>query len=305
MIAFITCLELILVIAFGRFLKYIKFFTEETISQINNFVFTIAFPMSILVSFYGKNISYEESTKYILVIITFFIIQLIYSLGAAKLLEKERKDFVSTANCLYRGNFIILGFPLINALLGEEGMALTGIAVVISQLFYNITTVSLYSTLEESEKVKIREVFVNVLKNPMALSGIIGFLIMIANINLGFLYNPLKLVGSVGSPLALLCLGYSLEFSYIKKFASHAMLITFLKLIIFPSILVVFINILNIEYIYSVILLILFGAPTAVNTFTFAKKYNSNIELVGSYVVLSTIVFTATIPIWIYILNII
>lgn len=46
-----------------------------------------------------------------------------------------------------RGNFIIMSFPILSVLFGDEGIVMAGAITGISQFFYNFYTVSMYEGL--------------------------------------------------------------------------------------------------------------------------------------------------------------
>lgn len=76
------------------------------------------------------------------------------------------------------------------------------------------------------------------------------------------------------------------------------MVISFFKLILFPAIVLALLKFFKFPLEESVVSLVLFGAPVAVNTFTYAKRYNTQVQLAEYYIIVSTLLFIFTIQLF-------
>lgn len=291
------CLILMLIIFTGYLIKRLKVYSPEVNTGINDLCFSLLFPLTILMSFYQKDMSII-SISFILFTIFLFIINLFYSIFFANILVKDNiGTWIVSANALFRGNFIIMGVPIISTLVGEKGLVLTGIAIGLSQIFYNFASVLFYSKLDNT-KINLKKIISNIFKNNMMIGGILGVFLMIFKINLGIFADLFRNLGSISSPLALMCMGYNLGFINIKKYLKPALVISFFKLILFPAIVLALLKFFKFPLEESVVSLVLFGAPVAVNTFTYTKRYNTQVQLAEYYIIVSTLLFIFTIQLF-------
>ena len=287
------CLILMLIIFTGYLIKRLKVYSPEVNTGINDLCFSLLFPLTILMSFYQKDMSII-SISFILFTIFLFIINLSYSIFFANILVKDNiGTWIVSANALFRGNFIIMGVPIISTLVGEKGLVLTGIAIGLSQIFYNFASVLFYSKLDNT-KINLKKIISNIFKNNMMIGGILGVFLMIFKINLGIFADLFRNLGSI----ALMCMGYNLGFINIKKYLKPALVISFFKLILFPAIVLALLKFFKFPLEESVVSLVLFGAPVAVNTFTYAKRYNTQVQLAEYYIIVSTLLFIFTIQLF-------
>lgn len=296
---FFVTIEIISFIALGYLLKMRRFMEEKSIEDLNNLIFTYLFPISIMMSFY-KNDTSSLNNSFIILISTLFIVGFFYSIIISNIFyRRDIKKWVVTANAIYRGNFLIMGLPIIEVLSGKNGLMLAGISIGISQIFYNVISVYFYSKLDE-KKLNKKDLFVKIIKNPMTIGAILGALISISNINLFFFSDILTKLSSLASPLALLCMGFTLDFKGIFEHLKSSLFMSFFKLVLFPIFILIIFRHFNFSYDEKVVTMVLFAAPTAVNTYTFAKKYNNEVELSEFYVIISTLLFIVTIQILLY-----
>ncbi len=174
-------------------------------------------------------------------------------------------------------------------LYGEIALPIAGVMVAISQVFYNMSTVYLYERAI-GNRGDLKKTLIDVCKSPMFVGASMGLIINFLNVNLYFLEQPLRDLGNLAPSLALIVLGTSVDFKLDRENLKNTLIVTFSKLILSPLLAFGISKAFSLSPMELGTVVVLFGAPTAVASFTFAKEYNADTNLGQSYV-LSTMIF--------------
>lgn len=288
---YMTIINLFCVIFVGFLLRKFEAIDEKTMSGLNKLIFNVLFPIKIMMSFYHVDFGQNLNTKYFLYLIFMFTFHIFLTYHIAKFTNKDRETLVLEANAMSRGNAIIMSFPILSVLYGNAGIVMAGAMVGISQFFYNLYTVGMYESLEEGDKSSKKELLINVMKTPLMIGVFAGVFLYVTHINLFFLEKPMRDLGNTAGTLALLTMGYGLDFKIDLNKIKSILKVCFVKLLVLPITGLIFSRLFGLSEIQNVVSLIIFGASTAVNTFVFAKKYNKNASLAGYYVVSTTLLY--------------
>lgn len=289
-------LDILFIILIGSLLRRFKLIDNEIVTGLNNLCFTVLFPVNIMMSFYKADIAESLTGPYIIYLSILMLISMALSSLVMKLFIKENENYVVDANAAFRGNFIIMSFPILSSIYGNSGIALAGAITGYSQFFYNFYAVGLYEKLSEG-KTSLAVQIKKIVTSPLMIGVFLGFGIYFFKINLSIFENSLKTVGSMASPVALLCLGYGLDFRIDKRYLKDISLVTVLKLIVSPLMAIFLSKVFSLSEMQEVVAVVLFGAPTAVNSFVFAKKYKANTELARLNILVTTFLYLFTIVI--------
>ena len=150
----------------------------------------------------------------------------------------------------------------------------------------------------------MKETFINVMKNPILLSILIA--LPFALLNLHFPSSVNKAIGSVANtatPLALISIGASFEGKKALKKMKPTLLASFIKLILLAGLflpLAVFFGYRNQEL---MALLVMLGSPTTVSSYIMAKNTGNDGILTSSIIVLTTLLSSLTLTLWIFVLK--
>jgi predicted permease len=115
-----------------------KVITEETKDMLAKIIFNITLPLALLTNFSRIDVTPKLLSNSLLVI-GLSVLVLLFMLLAGWLTARLFK-MKTTAAVIYKshslfGNIIFLGFPLISALYGEEGLLYAGMFQVVSNMF--------------------------------------------------------------------------------------------------------------------------------------------------------------------------
>lgn len=290
---YLTIINLFCLIFVGFLLRKFNIVDDNTMTGLNKLIFNVFFPLKIMMSFYNVDFGNDLSLKYFVYLNVMFLFHIFLTFYFAKITNRNKSIAVLEANGMSRGNFIIMSFPILSVLFGDKGIVMAGAITGISQFFYNFYTVGMYESLVGENNSK-KTLLVNVLKTPLMIGLFVGIFLYVTKINIFFLETPLKSLGDIAGTLALATMGYGLNFRIDFKEIKSILKVSVVKLLVLPLLGLFIGKFFALSEIQQVVALILFGAPTAVNTYVFAKKYHQDDSLAGYYVVSTTILYLFT-----------
>ena len=145
------------------------------------------------------------------------------------------------------------------------------------------------------------QVFLEVVKNPLIVSSLLGILFQLLGIRLPkLLEQTVSSLSVIASPLQLFLLGAFFRFDGLGRYARPLAAVTAVKLFVTPAILLGTAALLGIRGGDFVGLIGIFASPTAVNSFTMVQQMNcGDAELAGDIVVMTSAVSILSFFLWI------
>lgn len=294
-------LPIILPILLGYFLKRINFFKGDFLNQANKLVFKILIPVTLFVNLYMADLSH---INWAFVGFGAAAILLLFGIGLVVTLffsDKRQKGVILQA--CFRSNYAIIGIPLATSLGGAIAEAEASVMAAISVPLFNILAVIALSIFykEEDKKVNVKEVLLNIVKNPLILGVFAGLAVCLINMGItalgfdivNFLNNEVVFIPKTlnnlkacMTPIALLVLGAKFEFTAIKSLWKHITTAVVLRLFITPAIFLSLAYLLDFRSSTEfAILIALFATPIAVSSVPMTAQMGQDDQLAGQIVV--------------------
>ena len=200
------------------------------------------------------------------------------------------------------GNVIYLATPLVSAAFGQPGLSLILVIIAVHSgvlLPLAAVLIELDSGKQGGATVVIRNSILNVLRNPIMMSILLGFLWRLTGIGVPMpLHNLLTLLGRAASPLALFCLGATLPgISGSILVFREAILTTTLKLLILPIFIGAICWLARLPDLQWRVALLTAAMPTGANAFLLARRASDFAEASATAVVLATGISVLTITV--------
>ena len=297
-------LPIFLLIILGKVLKTTKIISDEFTKTADRYVFRIALPALLFSDLTENNVGSAFDGKYVLFCfsVTIFSIAVLWGLTEKFMKNEEQKG--AFIQCSYRSSAAILGLAFINNMYDSVGMA--PLMIIGCVPLYNIFAVIILTLKGDNggKKPNMKETFINVMKNPILLSILIALPFALLNLHFPSFVN--KAIGSVANtatPLALISIGASFEGKKALKKMKPTLLASFIKLILLASLflpLAVFFGYRNQEL---MALLVMLGSPTTVSSYIMAKNTGNDGILTSSIIVLTTLLSSLTLTLWIFVLK--
>ena len=208
-----------------------------------------------------------------------------------------------------RSNFAILGVPLAQNMFGEVGgqvIAITMPFVILMFNSYSVVILSIFSGSREHRfsRQTLKAILRSIVTNPLIIGVVLGLPFMIWKIPIVTAASKtLHYLSGLTTPLALLSLGANFKAESLRGRAGYAVLGAFNRTLLIPAIAVTGAALFGLRGPALGVVLICFGAPTAVSSYIMAKKMDNDHELAAQILLLSTMVCVLTIFAGIFILR--
>lgn len=236
---------------------------------------------------------------------------LYYSLGAYSILilasyillipiKGNKKTIIHFSNVFSNTGYI--GFPVLNAIYGPEGVVYGSIFNMFFVLF--VWTYGLMLFKGHIEKDELRKEVLKTLLNPSIIAVIIGVVIITFNIEIPrLLYSSINTVGSISGPLSMIILGAIVSKGKIRSSLGDWKLYygLMVKMAVLPLILIL-ISLFTHRDIVTNSVIIIASMPAATMTSIFAESFNKEKDFASIMVLMTTLLSVITIPILVRIL---
>ncbi len=148
------------------------------------------------------------------------------------------------------------------------------------------------------KKINFGQIFLSQLKNPALIGLFLGLMIFFFQINLPLSINRLvNFICDAGTPCALIAMGVLLSYRTNKTQIKLSIVITLLKILIFPLILFIILHLIDYDLNISRTTMMVAAAPIGAMGLVFASIYNVTTDAVVRSGIISYILALLSIPI--------
>ena len=292
-----SLLPVFLIITLGKALTFTSFFSKEQARSINRLTYWVALPALLLDKVTRATFTAEEVSRISLLLILATIASALVAVVFVRLLRLNRKSAGAFVQGSSRSNNAFVGLPVI--LYSMSGLdphieALATIALAPAIIFYNIFSITVllaYGERSGRSPAASAALFVKqLITNPLLISCAVGLIMNMFGLRFPlFMERSFGALGGAALALALLTIGSSLTFKGLGKGLPLSMLSSCIKVFLQPLIGYGLARLLGLPPIDRQILLIYLACPTAVASYVMADIFNSNSEMAGHIIVITTL----------------
>ncbi len=300
-----TTLPIFIMVFMGWWLRRIAWLSDDFINTGSKLVFTIALPALIFIKILESDLISVFDTRQVGygVIATLLGFIVVWWLSAPfKLAPENRGVFVQGA---FRGNMGIVGLALCMNMYGAEGLAIGSILLAFLTLIYNILSVfALTAPFHTVSPLGSWGMIKDIGKNPLIIAITAGLTINLLQIELPtVMMKSGQYFSNLTLPLALLCVGGTINLRTLKQSSGLALAATSLKLVILPFLMTLGAILAGFSGVALGTLFLMFASPTATASFVMAKALKGNAELAATIIALTTVLSLLSISFGIFILR--
>lgn len=214
---------------------------------------------------------------------------------------REKKVILQYATLINNSGF--LGLPLVESVLGADGLLLASIFIIPNRVMMWTAGLSLFSKPMPGESKWER--WRSIILNPAMVATYLGLLRRLLGIPVPFfLDTAISKIGAVTSPLSMIVIGTMLVGLEWKTLVEPAILhLSFVRLIGLPIIGFVIMKLLRLDPLLTAVALIMTGMPAGSTTPLLAAKYGADEEFASRAVVFTTILSLITAPVLLLLLG--
>ncbi|MCD8121180.1 MAG: AEC family transporter [Clostridiales bacterium] len=205
----------------------------------------------------------------------------------------KRRPIENFAASFCNAGFI--GIPLVQAVVGEEGVFYVAISIALLNLFQ--WTYGVYVITDCKDAISLK----TIARNPVVIAIVIGLVLFLTPIQVPeILVSTLGYIAGMNTPVAMLLMGTYMARLSIGKIlgATRAYSCVLFRLIVIPAVILLIYRILPVSNYQAVMTSYLAAiTPVGANICIFAQQNNCDYELSVITVCLSTILSVITIPV--------
>lgn len=300
LLSFNIVLPLFLCMLLGYFLRRIRIFDDLALSKLNKAVFKVFLPIYLFNNIYTTDLGAAFNGRLILFAVLGALGLFLILMLVIPLLEKENSRRGVIIQAIFRSNFALFGIPLAISLCGEEKAGPTSLLVGIIVPIYNVLAVITLETFRGG-KPDVKKILKGIATNLLIIFSLLGIVLNLTGLVIPpAVHKAIKDLGAIATPLSLVVLGGSFVFSHVAGNWKPLLLGVSGRLIFAPLIFVTLGVLFGFRNEFLAPILIMFGAPAAVSSFTMAEQMGGDGELAAQLVVLTSAFSVLTIFLWIF-----
>ena len=277
-------------------------YTESVAKKCTDLLFYVITPAKILESFFTLEYSTQAVKGLFIAVGAGLAMHAAAALGTLPLFNKSAPE----KSCVYKfasmyGNCGYMGLPLVEAVVGKEGVFYCS-AVIISFQIFTFTHGVWLMNKDKDEEHKQKIDFKRLILNPGVLPVFVGLPIFMLSVNLPrIILEPVTSIGSMNSPLAMLIFGTFIAGTDFKSIFKEWRIIgcALFKLIAMPLAMLGAIKLFGINGALGSTLLVTSATPSANNTIMFSAKYDNDAGLAAEIVSVLSLLSIITLPVMI------
>ncbi len=279
-----------LVVFAGRIMARLGFMDDTFVTKANAIVFNLAMPVLVFLKISAADFSLIFDANVLLMVCGLTFLAFMVAWIIAVIFIKEATKQGPFIQGTFRSNTAIIGLALAINLFSDNGVTLVVILLAFLMPLYNILSVfALTIPLKKENNLTPVHIFIQVVTNPLIIAILLAIPFSLLGISIeGVIHRTLSYVAQMTLPVALLCIGATLDYSRMKHTFITALGASVTKIIVLP-VLAVIISVqmgLRGETLGAVFLV--FACPTAISSFIMAKAMDNDGDLAAQIVLLTT-----------------
>ena len=309
--AFNSVSPIIFTVTVGYFLKKLGLMNADFSKKANKLVFRVFLPVMLFLNIYGIESMSLVSFDYVLYALVSLLILFGLAIPLVIFLTDKRNCRGALLQAVFRSNYALIGIPLASSLFPGDGAAVaTLLSAFMVPAFNTLAVIGLSIFNNDGEKPNFKKILLGILKNPLILgiaAGLValGIRAIFVELDISFriseipaVWNTMKNLSNIATPLALLVLGAQFEFSAIPSLKREIICGVILRSVIVP-LLGIGVAYLAFRGSFSgaqfAALVAVFCTPVAVSSVPMAQEMGADAELAGQLVVFTTLTSAFTV----------
>ena len=288
-------------IAFRR----LGLFSEGFTKGANAYVFQIALPVSLFSQLSACDILAVWDTGFVLFCAAVTVLSILLALVLARFCAppEVRGEFVQAS---YRSSASLLGMAYMENLYGEAAMG--SLMMIGSVPIYNIAAVLILSLMRPGggslRKGQLGKTLRGIATNPIILGIVLGCVWSLLPVTMPtILSKTLTNIGRTATPLGLMAMGAQVEFKSVRSRAVPAVIASALKLVGLVAVFLPIAIAFGFRREKLIAVVVMLGSATTVAGYIMAKNMGHEGTLTQAAVMLTTLLASFTMTVWIYLLR--
>ena len=296
-------LPLLLVMVVGYVTRGMGMMNEKTVTQMNNVTFRVFLPIMLMNNIRSASLGQAVGYSALAFAIAMIVLLYVILVNVVPHFVPERRRCGAVVHALFRSNYALFGTAVLSSLYPGEVLTIPALMISASVPVYNVLAVVCLETFRGG-KADVATLLKKIVRNPLIIGCVTGLVLMaLGNPLPAFADKTLKDLGGVATTVALFCLGASFRLDALKGNGKVLASVTFIKLVVIPIVFLLPSVLIGYRGQALGSLLIAFGGPVAVSSFTMAQQMDSDGDLAGQLVITTTLFSVLTIFVFIFVMK--
>ena len=302
-VALNAVLPMFLMIGVGCLARLRKMISDSAVRQANSLCFRVFMSIMLFHNVYSSDLRTALNWPLIIFCCAGVLAEFCIGVLLIPRLEQSLPARGVMLQAFFRTNVVLLGLPMTISLFGADEVGPINIlSSVIVPLINILSVVAL--EMYRGGRPDVRHMAKGVATNPLVIGAGLGICASLTGLRLpGIVESAVRSIGTAATPMALVLLGASLDFSKFGNSLRSALICLVARLVISPAIFISIAVLLGFRGEELIALMVMLAAPPAVSSFTMAQQMDGDAELAGNMVVFGSLFAVLTIFIWIFVLK--
>jgi len=295
-------LPIFLILVAGGLMRKFHVISEDFVKTGNSLVFHYTLPAGLFLGVYNSDLTQVFDAKFVLFAVGVTLVSFAVVWILAEVFVKDKAVIGTLVQGSVRGNFAILGMPLLANLVGQEN-SVKGVLVLtfVVPLYSAFSIVALSARSGSPKKVNARGLLKAVFSNRMIIGILLGAAFAFLRVPLPVVVTkPVEYIAALTTPLSLICLGGSINLKERGTKLTLAAVASALKVVIFPLIYLPLAYALGFRGEDLLTLLVMLGVPTAIASYAMAIEMKGDHTIASTTIVMTTMLSAFTLTLFIY-----
>lgn len=291
---------LFLAIFAGLIFSRTKSASENWVEILNKYALRIGLPALVIASLIRIDASFETYLRLIVVNSAYFVVSMLLAFPIAKIFRFSKQVKQALFLILSYGNVAYLGIPVLRNSYGEAAVPMAGIISAV-YIFWLLTLGIALIEINGENRLKPKQMLLNLIKNPLLLSVFAGIAIVFFEIKLpGIITDTIQLFAGSVTAVVLFSLGIFLglhrngNLNDWLKAAAFSLII----MLVLPFLFFLILRNSGMDSLQFKATILESAMPLGLTPYALAIQYKLEAHLVSRIVVVSTSLAIVFIPIW-------
>ena len=275
-------------LAMGYFFRRKNWMDQGFVSVGNRLVFHLLLPSLLFLATATRPVTKNEDLPLAVFAVGGTVIMALFVwLAAPVLVGREKRGAFTQSG--FRSNMGLIGLALCINAYGEDIVGRAGIFIASMIVTVNVLSILVLT----SDR---RHIWRNQVRNPILIAVLAGLAWQKLGIGMpGMVESVLGYLAGMALPLALLCIGASIDLKKLHPEHTDVVWASAIKLVIFPAAITAAAAVWGFRGVDLGILFLMTGAPTAAVAFVMAREMTPHGDLAAESIAMSTLVSPLTI----------
>lgn len=298
-----TVLPMFLMIGVGCLVKQRRMLSAGAVREANSLCFKLFMSVLLFQNIYTSDLGASFHAPLLALCLGGILAEFLLGLLVIPRIEPSNPARGVMLQGFFRTNTVLLGIPIATSLFGADRVGQVSVIVAFAVPVINILAV-IALELYRGGKPNVRKILRGVVTNPLVLGAAAGMAVVLTGLRLPTVVeSAVSGIARAATPLALVLMGASLDFSRFKTSVRNLTICVLERLVVMPAVFIAIAVFMGFRDVALCTVMVVFGAPVAVNSYNMALQMDGDADLAGGIVLLTTGFSCLTLFLWIWLLK--